>query len=82
MQDLESVVVATVVACAQACDATAACNGASYYSDPDAYFGKPGMKSCWMKTVVDSCTLPVGAYEDPLAHFLLKPAAACAPLPE
>lgn len=77
MQNLSGEFADTVLDCAEACDALAGCNGASFYPDPEAYFGKAGMKNCWMKTILDSCQPPDGAYEEPLGHFLIKGDATC-----
>lgn len=67
----------SAVACAEACEAVAGCNGASYYPDAEAYFGKIGVSNCWMKTFSDTCDKPAGAMVDDLAVLILKPSADC-----
>lgn len=68
------------MACAEACEEIVGCNGASYYPDPVAYFGKE-MKNCWLKIFTETCVAPTAAIEDPLAVLILKPAADCTLLP-
>jgi hypothetical protein len=75
LQDLQGVEAATAAECEAACDALAGCNGASFYPDPVAFFGKAG-KNCWMKTFVDSCAPPAAAVAEPLAVMLLKCASS------
>lgn len=81
--DLEGAMAASEVECAEACDMVEGCNGASYYPDPEAYFGSADMKNCWMKTFADACHEPMDALEEPMAILLLKPGMDCAlpPIP-
>ena len=69
---------ATPAACAEACMALEGCNGASFYPDPEAFFGDANMKNCWMKTFADSCEPPMDAVVEQMAILLLKPAEDCA----
>ena len=78
LQDLEGVKVTSTAACAEQCDLLAACNGASYYPDPEAVFNDPDMKNCWMKTFEDPCAPPAEAVAEPLATLILKPLPDCA----
>lgn len=78
MQDLAGVSATTDTDCAAQCDATPACNGASFYADAFAFFGSKNTKNCWLKTFNDSCAPPPTSEGEPLAALLLKPAPECA----
>lgn len=78
MQDLGGVAVTSAALCATQCDATANCNGASYYDDPAAFFGSAAQKNCWMKTFTDICEPPETAADELLAELILKSGDQCA----
>lgn len=75
--DLEGAAALSAEACAQACEVTPGCNGASFYPDPESYFGNADMKNCWMKTFSNTCDMPADSWMEPLAVLILKPDASC-----